>query len=607
MASTKLILNNCDPLHKDPPHANGLPRNQQHPILANGFRKANSVNPSTGTSTPHPNQNKGQNGTSNHDSTSIDHKNPQGNSSSKSAQALAEVRKRFLEYAEQNPDKVNERDKIKLATDDWYLKRYLLARNRRVNDTMDMLRKTMEWRNEFGIHISEDAMFPQEFYKIGALFPYENDRKGNLVLYLRIKYHQKIDEMVEVEKHFLVHTFEKIDRITNGQGLVIVFDCQGAGYANCDIEFLQFLIMCATEHAPIGLQYIVVYKLPWVLNAFWSIAKKLLPAYLANRVKFCDENSVREFIHPDNLPDFMEGNCRRNYRWIPPGCPSVFKLANAHGITDAEIDKILPKFQALLDEAEEAMSKSNYEDPPDSITRYINNSSTAPNLLSDLALCSIGLGEPKDSSRPTSDQRPASKALSNIDLLQEVSSVVRLFPDEHLEFSYDALNDVFHATVTLFNPSHKNSLAFKLMSNRPSSYSVKPARGILAPGAMLTISVVLLVEHKLSDKFMIVAQPLEGEPQSITKAQFDSLWSPTICSPDGASDRNAQQQSMHTTIKLGSYLKNIVTTPVIQSAIKNPQVYELVATCRSLKRRQTLSIMINIILLIVIVNLLFFN
>lgn len=175
-------------------------------------------------------------------------------SSSKSHQALLEVRKRFLEYAEANPDKVNDRDKQKLATDDWYLKRYLLARNRNVKDTLEMLRKTMDWRNDFGIHMSEDAMFPLEFYKIGALFPYENDKKGNLVLYLRIKYHRKISEMVEVEKHFLVHTFEKIDRITNGQGLVIVFDCQDAGYANCDIEFLQFLISCATEHAPVGLQ-----------------------------------------------------------------------------------------------------------------------------------------------------------------------------------------------------------------------------------------------------------------------------------------------------------------------------------------------------------------
>lgn len=525
---------------------------------------------------------------------------------SKSAQALAEVRRRFLEYAEMNPDKVNERDKVKLATDDWYLKRYLLARNRKVNDTLDMLRKTMEWRNEFGIHISEDAMFPLEFYKIGALFPYENDKNGNLVMYMRIKYHKKIDEMVEVEKHFLVHTFEKIDRITNGQGLVIVFDCQGAGYANCDIEFLKFLISCATEHAPVGLQYIIVYNIPWILLSFWSLAKKLLPAYLANRVKFCDDKSITELIEQDHLPDFMSGTCQRNYRWIPPGCPSIFKLAAAHGITDDEINKILPQFQAFLDEAEDALVNSSYYDPPESIRKFVNNPQTAPSLLSDLALCHVGFGSSQPDQENLGAQQQTSGAPTNADYATNANtSIIRLFPDEFIEFNYDAFNDVFHGTVTILNPSEENSLAFKLMANRPSNYSVKPARGVLSPNSSITLSVVLLNDHKTNDKFLIVAQPLEGEVKSISKAQFDELWSPKL---EAQGSNNTQSaRTTHTTIKLGSYLRKIVTTPAIQSAIKNPQVYELVTTCRSLKRRQTLSIMINLILLIIIINLLFFN
>lgn len=527
--------------------------------------------------------------------------------SSKSAQALIEVRRRFLEWAEQNPDKVNDRDKNKLANDDWYLKRYLLARNRKVNDTLDMLKKTMEWRNEFGIHISEDAMFPLEFYKIGALFPYENDKKGNMVLYLRIKYHRKITEMVDVEKHFLVHTFEKIDRITNGQGLVILFDCQGAGYANCDIDFLQFLIMCATEHAPVGLQYIIVYKLPWLLNSFWSVVRKLLPQYLANRVRFCDENSIREFIEPSNLPDFMNGNCRRNYRWIPPGCPSVFKLANAHGITDHEINKILPQFQPLLDDAEEALSNNVYEEPPEVISKYVNNQETAPTLLSDLALCHVGFKLSSAAATPEAGQTQLdgqSGAISRgvaARQSQNAINIIRIFPDEFVEFNYDAYNDAFHATLTILNPSSTNSLAFKLMSNRPSSYSVKPARGVLLPNASTTLSVILLNDHKASDKFLIIAQPLEGEICSISKAQFDSLWALNI------NDNNQAASSTHTTLKLGSYLRKIVTTPAMQTNLKNPQMYELVTACRSLKRRQSLSIMINVILLIIIVNLLFFN
>lgn len=581
MASTKLLYQNGHDsfLNKDGPKLN------QQILTANGRGcEANGA-----TKSPKTNSNNNDEQTK--------------NANSKSAQALVEVRKRFIEYAENNPDRVNERDKIKLATDDWYLKRYLLARNRKVDDTLNMLYKTMEWRNEFGIHISEDAMFPLEFYKIGALFPYENDKEGNLVLFLRIKYHRKITEMVEVEKHFLVHTFEKIDRITNGQGLVILFDCQGAGYDNCDTEFLRFLITCATEHAPIGLKYIIVYKLPWILNTFWSLAKRLLPAYLANRVRFCDENSILEYIDSSNLPDFMGGNCKRNYRWIPPGCPSVFKLANAHGITDAEINNILPQFQPLLDEADEAINNSNLDDPPEIVTKYVNNDKTAPNLLSDLALCHIGFisQQSQDTDQHLAMQGPSIQS-SQVSV-RDASSIIRLFPSEFVEFNYDAYNDTFHATVTLLNSSSNNSLAFKLMSNRPSNYSVRPARGVLSPNATITLSIVLLNEHRSNDKFLIIAQPLEGEVTSISKAQFDSLWSDKVTS----NELNTQSITSHTTIKLGSYLRKIVTSNAIHSAVKNPQIYELVTTCRSLKRRQSLSIIINIILIIIIINLLFFN
>lgn len=176
---------------------------------------------------------------------------------------------------------------------------------------------------------------------------------------------------------------------------------------------------------------------------------------------------------------------------MPPGCPSVFKLARAHGITDAEIDRILPRFQAFLDEADEALNSNTYEDPPDTITKYVNNPVTAPNLLSDLALCKIGLGSStQESMQDTTTicelgERTNANRVSLTSATSVSASIIRLFPEEFIEFNYDSYNDVFHATVTIFNPNEKNSLAFKLMSNRPSNYSVKPSRGKLPSNNML--------------------------------------------------------------------------------------------------------------------------
>lgn len=87
-----------------------------------------------------------------------------------------------------------------LINDDWYLKRFLLARNRNVDESFKMLDETMRWRNDMYISQVRDYHFPSEFYQIGALFIYEPDLKGNLVLYMRIRMHHKTAELDEPGK-----------------------------------------------------------------------------------------------------------------------------------------------------------------------------------------------------------------------------------------------------------------------------------------------------------------------------------------------------------------------------------------------------------------------
>lgn len=283
---------------------------------------------------------------------------------SKSAAALVELREKFLDYSEKNAHKVHKRDLTRLTNDDWYLKRYLLARRRHVDETLDMLKSTMEWRLQFGLHSREDSSFPQELYKVGALFPYENDKKGNTVIYMRVKLKKKIDELLEIEKQFLVHIFEKIDCLTNGNGLVILIDFEGAGYSNWDLQSIKFLINFTKRYAPVGLQYVVIYKLPWLLSGMWGLVKKSLPEYVANRIRLCDENSITEFIDRKNLPDYMGGTCRRNYRWFPKDSPTLFQYAKAHDIPDEVARGIMEQFQKYIDEADEQLQNSTYIDPP---------------------------------------------------------------------------------------------------------------------------------------------------------------------------------------------------------------------------------------------------
>lgn len=81
-----------------------------------------------------------------------------------------------------------------LIQDDWWIKRFLLAKNRNVDKALEALINTMKWRNDFYVSETRDFHFPIEFYKIGALFVFERDLEGRPVLYMRIRMHKKVRE-----------------------------------------------------------------------------------------------------------------------------------------------------------------------------------------------------------------------------------------------------------------------------------------------------------------------------------------------------------------------------------------------------------------------------
>ena len=56
---------------------------------------------------------------------------------------------------------------------------------------------------------------------------------------MRTCFHKKIPELEEFEKKFLLKVFDKVDKITDGNGFGIVFDLTGTGYSNVDMDFLR--------------------------------------------------------------------------------------------------------------------------------------------------------------------------------------------------------------------------------------------------------------------------------------------------------------------------------------------------------------------------------
>jgi len=261
------------------------------------------------------------------------------NLTNKSEALVQRVRKRFLEEYKKNVDDYEEEDVKMIAKDDWLVKRYVIARFRHEDNALQMLIDSYKWRKSYGLRQMRDNYFPVEFYATGGIFSYLPDRNGNQMIYMRVKMAKRIADLSPYVKKYLAHTFNKIDQKANGNGWVLVFDCSDTTIVNADVDLLFFIINTLKNYFPAGLDYILVYELPWILQAAWNLGKTWVPPERRKLVRFANKNDITEFVAPENLPDcFPGGTSTMSYRTVPDGCPSA--MAFGQEVAKLSYDRI---------------------------------------------------------------------------------------------------------------------------------------------------------------------------------------------------------------------------------------------------------------------------
>lgn len=407
-----------------------------------------------------------------------------------------------------------------MRNSEWFIKRFLLASRRNPDEALEMLKTTLAWRKTVAISTTPINTFPKEFFQIGGLFQYEPDLEGNPVIYMRIRMHRKIAEIQEPIQQFLFYIINKVDLETNSNGAVILFDCSGAGYANMDLDMLKILSEVAFKYFPFCIQKVIVYELSWMLNAFRRIAMAIIPSTFTRIVHFATKDDIANFIAPENLPDFMGGTCRRDYRAVPEGCPDVKSVALERGFALADVERIISVFKPYLDEAQAVIEKRKMEDEAERIA-----SGEAEEVLE--------VQTEGDDELPSGDdatpvaivrQNPLGKTSSSFE------DYASLYPQNVITFRRTPLNSnptlgeenaadhlksnecPLTGTILLRNNHHQKALAFKVQSTNAEAYSVTPSQGVVLPGAYLCINITVKETANTNltltqDKFMVLLCP----------------------------------------------------------------------------------------------------
>lgn len=140
-----------------------------------------------------------------------------------------------------------------------------------------------------------------EYINLGSFFPRGYDVDGKLMLVFIGKAYVKGQFDVGDLKMCVLYWCERLFRENDFDQISVVFDMQKCGLSNMDMDFSRFIIDIFKNYYPNSLNYILIYEMPWILNAAFKIIKQLLPQKSASRMKFIYPKNIREFMPEQHM------------------------------------------------------------------------------------------------------------------------------------------------------------------------------------------------------------------------------------------------------------------------------------------------------------------
>ncbi|CAL8282619.1 motile sperm domain-containing protein 2 isoform X1 [Gadus morhua] len=387
---------------------------------------------------------------------------------------IEETRERIRsEYDPECSGRYQPVDVQRLWEDDGFVASYLEAKRHVVADTVKMIDESLQWRNEFSVNdIAEDNL-QKSFLEAGMHYFRGYDKDGNKLFWFRLKLQAKDSRTLQEKKRYLAFWLERFVRHEPGALLTTVFDMSESGLGNVDMEFLRFLITCFQVYYPRLLAKILIFELPWIMNAAWKIVKSWLGPDAIDKLKFVTRHDVQTYIELEQLPLHMGGMDVFEYSYPP-----------------------LPD-----DDFQPPLSESGQGEAGDAGVK--ETADPEPRLRKE--------GDVDSRARPP--RRPTTTTITG--------SLLRFSPGRELCFG-QSMGD--RRCVILLENIPKNPVAYKVRTTAPDNYRVKPSSGVLDPGSSVEIMVSLHGGSQASpqDRFLVMAAEMEkavaGENQDL--AQF---------------------------------------------------------------------------------------
>lgn len=206
---------------------------------------------------------------------------------------------------------------LERVKDEKYIRRALSHHDNDAKLAADMLWDILIWRKTVGANDLNETNIRMDYVKEGIFFAHGRDVDGCLLLIVKSKMHIKGQKDFEEIKKVVIYWLNRLEREENGKKITLFFDMEGCGLGNMDMELIKYLISLFKLYYPTFLNYIVVYQMPWVLNAAFKIIKSLLPPKAVEIMKFCNKDTLKDIVSPEQALACWGGKDNYTFEFIP--------------------------------------------------------------------------------------------------------------------------------------------------------------------------------------------------------------------------------------------------------------------------------------------------
>ena len=246
---------------------------------------------------------------------------------------IPELRRTILqqiELSDTSKSCIHKLDIERVEKSDKWLRRFLEYYSGDVGTACAKIIASFKLQHQLKLRDMTDSYFPQELWQLGSMKQYGVDKENRAVCYLRLKFLRKEKMITELIKRFIAYHFWKLDCLSEGRdGGILVADFKGLPFSHFNLSICLFALSLK-DVFPLLLKHLIVLNVPWFAKAFCNTILFAFPPHVRDMMLFSSESGLKDMIHEDQLPPFLNGTCSQVFdgdRAVPDHAPTIREFA----------------------------------------------------------------------------------------------------------------------------------------------------------------------------------------------------------------------------------------------------------------------------------------